>query len=74
MAVRIFFFLVGFGFTVIGSVYIISYLNLFTIGYNLSDYVKFIIRRIECWYFLVGLVLIFTTIFMPKGDEYELYL
>ena len=42
MLARIFFFLIGFGFTVVGNVYIISYLNLLTIGYNFFDYVNFI--------------------------------
>ena len=35
MIARIVFFLIGFGFSIIGFVFIISYLNLMTIGYNL---------------------------------------
>ena len=58
MLARIFFFLIGFGFTVVGSVYIISYLNLLTIGYNFLDYVNFIIRRIECLYAIIGIIII----------------
>lgn len=72
MLVRFFFFLLGFGFTLIGMIYIISYLNLLTIGYNLAGYVNFIIRRIECWYALIGIVILIITIF--KGGKDELYL
>ena len=56
MLARIFFFLIGFGFTVVGNVYIISYLNLLTIGYNFFEYVNFIIRRIECLNFIFGVI------------------
>jgi len=74
MLVRIFIFLIGFGLTVIGSVFIISYLNLLSIGYNFIEYVNFIIRRIECIYALVGIILISLTIFIPGGNKYELHI
>ena len=74
MLIRIFFFLIGFGLTIIGSVYIISYLNLLTIGYNFSEYVNFISRRIECINALVGIILICLTIFVKGGDKNELHL
>ena len=61
MLARIFFFLIGFGFTVVGNVYIISYLNLLTIGYNFFDYVNFIIRRIEWLYSIIGIIIIIIT-------------
>lgn len=70
---KIFLFLLGFGLTVIGFVYIISYLNLLTIGYNFIYYVNFIIRRIECLYSIIGLLLIYISINM-KGDNNELYI
>ena len=73
MLTRIFFFLIGFGLTVIGSVYIISYLNLLTIGYNFLEYVKFISRRIECLNVLIGIVIMSITIF-TKGGKDELHL
>lgn len=66
---RIFLFLVGFGFTTIGMVYIISYLNLISLGYNFLEYVKFICRRPECLLAVTGLILIFIVIFVPKGDD-----
>lgn len=71
---RIFIFLIGFGLTVIGAVYIISYCNLMTIGYNFSQYVQFIIRRIECQYFVIGLILIFLSLYTPGGKRYELHI
>lgn len=74
MVVRVFFFLVGFGLTIIGSMYIISYLNLLTVGYNFGEYVNFIIKRIECIYALIGIVLIMMTIFIPGGRKYELHI
>lgn len=71
---RIFTFLIGFGFSTIGAVYIISYCNLMTVGYNFHEYVQFIIRRLECQYFLIGLLLIFLSIYTPGGKKYELHI
>ena len=69
---RFFFFLVGFGFTLIGSIYIIIYLNLTTIGYNFLEYVKFIIRRPECLIFIIGIILIVLS--LPKEEKDELHI
>ncbi len=69
---RFFFFLVGFGLTLIGCIYIIIYLNLTTIGYNFLEYVKFIIRRPECLVSIIGLILIYFSI--PKEDNNELHI
>ncbi len=70
---RIFFFLVGFGLTVIGFVYIISYLNLLTIGYNFVDYVNFIIRRIECLISIIGIIIMILSV-QIKGGNHALYI
>ena len=70
---RIFFFLLGFGLMTVGFVYIILYLNLLTIGYSFLNYVNFIIRRIECYFSLIGLIIINLSIYI-KGDNYELCL
>lgn len=72
MFLRIIFFLFGFGLTTIGSVYIICYLNLLTIGYNFIDFVNFIIRRIECLNFIFGIIIMFLSINL--GGKYELYI
>lgn len=73
MILRILFFLIGFGLSIIGFVYTISYLNLLSLGYNFLDYVNFIIRRIECLYALFGLIIIFLSIFL-KGGKHELHI
>ena len=74
MFVRIFLFLIGFGLTTIGCVYIISYLNLMTIGYNFSEYVNFISRQIECLYTIIGLIIMALTIFIPERRKHELHI
>ena len=70
--IRFFFFLMGFGLTIVGSVYIIIYLNLTTIGYNFSEYVNFIISRPECWNLIIGILIIFFS--LPKEEKDELHL
>ncbi|MDD2435475.1 MAG: hypothetical protein PHO63_04395 [Bacilli bacterium] len=74
MFFRIMAFLTGFGLTVIGCIYIISYLNLMTLGYNFGEYVKFISRQIECLYALIGIIILCLSIFIPGGNNDELYI
>ncbi len=69
MITRIFFFLLGFGLIIVGSMYIISYLNLLTIGYNFKDYVNFIIRRPECLNAILGIIILLLVIFIPRGEK-----
>lgn len=64
--IRIFFFLLGFFMLVYSFSLIIIYLNLITIGYNLSDYVNFIIGRYECYLGIIGLLIIIFTILIRK--------
>jgi len=72
---RFFLFLLGFGLTTIGSVYIICYLNLFSIGYNFFQYVNFIIRRIECLNAPIGIIIMILSLTIKRKDEMnELYL
>ena len=71
--IRIFFFLVGFALLVIGLVFIILYLNLLTIGYNFSFYVNFITRRIECYYTIIGFIIILLTLVIKGEKKHELY-
>lgn len=66
---RVFLFLMGFGLSVIGFIYIISYMNLIALGYNFSDYVNFICRKFECLIAPIGLLLTFLSIYLPKGDK-----
>lgn len=74
MLARIIIFLLGFGLTVIGLSFLVLYLNLLTIGYTFTEYVNFIIRRIEFYYFIIGTSLITLTLILPGGKKNELHL
>ena len=65
---RIFFFLFGFGLMTIGFVYIILYLNILIIEYNFSYYVNFISRRIECYFTIIGFIILNLSVYI-KGDK-----
>lgn len=71
---RIFFFLFGFGLMTIGFVYIILYLNILSIGYNFSYYVNFISRRIECYFSIIGFIILNLSIYVKGDKKYGLYL
>ena len=60
--VRVFFFLLGFGLMVIGCSFIILYLNLTTMEYNFLEYVNFIIRRVECYFSIIGFIIMILSI------------
>ncbi len=72
MLLRIFLFLIGFGLSIIGSFYIIIYLNLLTFGYNFFEYVKFIISRLECLNFFIGIIFMVVSIYFMGGKNNEL--
>ena len=65
---RMFFSLLGFGFMVIGFTYIITYMNLMSMGYDVLDYLKFIISKVECQFSVIGFIIVFIVIF-TKGSE-----
>ena len=67
MSFKFLIFLFGFGLSVIGLSYIIIYLNLLSIGYNFLEYVNFIIRRVECYFSIIGFIIIILSIAL-KGD------
>ena len=71
---RVFFFLMGFGFLVIGFTFIILYLNLTTMGYNFVNYVNFICRRIECYYSIIGLIIMILSMTIKGDKKDEFYL
>ncbi len=73
MIARIFFFLLGFGLTVIGFIYMISYLNLLTMGYTFLDYLIFISKRYECIVAIIGFLMITCSIF-KGGDNIDICL
>lgn len=64
----------GFMLSLVGCIYMITYLNLMTVGYNFIEYVNFITRRVECILFFVGMILILGSIYLPGGEIYELHL
>ncbi len=72
MLARIFFFLLGFGLSVIGFMYIIIYLNLMSIGYNFFEYVKFISSRLECLNAIIGIIIMILVIITSGGKKSEL--
>lgn len=72
MVVKVFFFLLGFGLTIIGFMYIIIYLNLMSIGYNFLEYVKFISSRLECLNAIIGIIIMTLTIILSGGKKNEL--
>ncbi len=71
---RIFFFLLGFGLMVIGFVYIILYLNMLTRGYNFTYFIHYISGRIECYFSLIGLLIMNLSIYIKGERKYGLYL
>lgn len=74
MIARVTCFLLGFGFSIIGFVFIISYLNLMSVGYNFLEYVNFISRKVECLIGPIGLLISFLAIYIPGGEKNELHL
>lgn len=71
---RIFFFLLGFGLTVVGFTYMILYMNLFSLGYTMEEYLVFILKQPECLFSIIGLFLITFTIFKKGGKSYDIHL
>lgn len=74
MSIKILFFLLGFGLLVIGFTYLITYLNLLSIGYSFYEYIIFISRRVECWFSIIGFIIINLTIFIRGGETNDLYI
>lgn len=74
MLMRISCFLSGFGLAVIGSIYIICYLNLLSIGYNFLEYVNFIIREIECLFLPIGFIIMIICVYVPGGGKNDIYI
>ena len=59
-------FLIGFGMSIIGFMYIILYLNYLNIGYSFLDYLKLIITKKECFLAVMGLIIIYSVICKRK--------
>lgn len=65
MIYRLFLFLIGFGLSVAGGVSIIAYLNLMVAGKSFADYLIFISQQIECYFLILGVILIWMSIYYP---------
>ncbi len=72
--IRILLFLIGFALMVLGLSFMILYLNLLTIGYNFYNYANFITRRIECYYTIIGFIIILLTLTIKGDKKNEIYL
>ena len=57
--IRLFFFLLGIFLTSLGLFFLILYLTLLNMGYSFFEFVKFITVRFECYFILIGSLLIF---------------
>lgn len=66
---KMMFFLIGFGLSIIGFMYIIMYLNYLEIGYTFIDYLTLISRRFECLLALIGIIIIGLVIFLKGGKN-----
>jgi len=67
MFLRILMFLIGIFLNVVGIVSIVIYLNLLVNGYSFFEYVNFIIRRIECIGLVLGIILVYLSIYIGDG-------
>lgn len=71
MIVRFVTFLIGFGLMVIGFMYIILYLNLISVGYSYNEYLGFITTRFECYFSLIGLILVTSAIYYKESKDVD---
>lgn len=56
MITKIFIMIMAFLMMVIGLTYIIIYVNLFTFGYTIKEYIGFILSQPECYLFFIGFI------------------
>ncbi|MFC7784709.1 MULTISPECIES: hypothetical protein [unclassified Rossellomorea] len=66
MVFRMFVLFIGFGLAVSGGVSLIIYLNLLTTGMTFTDYILFVSTRVECYLFLLGILIITISIYIPR--------
>jgi hypothetical protein len=48
-------------------------LNYIIIGYNFKEYVYFIIRRIEFYYILIGIILMIISVYSKGDNKNDIY-
>lgn len=74
MFLKYFAYFIGLILSSTGLVFIIIYLNLLNMGYSFSYYVNFIIKRVECLNFLIGIIIMFLALNIRKEKKNDLYL
>jgi len=58
----------------IGITLTILYLNILSYEYNFLEFVKFIIKRVECYLTIIGLIIINLTLFLKGAKKHGIYL
>lgn len=69
MITKIFIMLISFIFMAVGLTYIIIYINLFTFGYTIKEYLKFILTQPECYIFFICFFIEILCIVTWKGKR-----
>ncbi|WP_372508793.1 hypothetical protein [Pseudalkalibacillus decolorationis] len=69
MIFRLFILMVGFSLAVAGGVSLIAFLNLITAGHGFINYLIFVSGRTEFFLFLIGLALIWGSIYLPSFNS-----
>ncbi|MHA6251688.1 hypothetical protein [Oceanobacillus sp. CAU 1775] len=60
----IFFFLIGFGLSVIGGVTIIGYMNFLPAGVSYFELFSYMLTRIECYFFPIGIIIMMIVLYL----------
>lgn len=66
---RLMMFLLGFGLSIIGFIYIITYLNYLTVGYTWNEYMHLLLTKPECLLALIGMFILCIVIFARRNDN-----
>jgi len=72
MNYRIFLFLLGFIFMLIGNIFIFYNLNLLALGYSFIDYIYYVCTHVESLLFFIGIILL--KVSFSKEKKHDLYL
>ena len=73
MFYKVFMFLTGFIFTVIGFTFIIVYSNFMSMGYSFLEYLKYVCTKFECLIGVIGIILILVSLYRKEG-KYDLHI
>jgi hypothetical protein len=65
MVFRLFMLVIGFSLAVAGGVSLIAFLNLITTGHGIVQYFIFILSRVECYLFFIGIFIIWASVYFP---------